>query len=104
MKGELRQGAQKLMGENLKFVWDEFSTLSLAVLVMSVIARHSQARPCLELKTRPRFCPVSLSLSMTDANARPSTINVGINGNPPIQQVKKVGLWHLIFIPKINQL
>ena len=29
----LQRGAQKLMGENLKVVWAEFSTLSLAVLL-----------------------------------------------------------------------
>ncbi len=33
-------------------------------LCMSVIARHRQAWPHLELKTRLRFHPVSLSLSM----------------------------------------
>ncbi len=37
--------AQKLTGETQKFVWVKFSTLSLAVFVMSVIAWHRQARP-----------------------------------------------------------
>ncbi len=31
---------------------------------MHAIAWHIQACPSLELKIRPRFCPVSLSLSM----------------------------------------
>ncbi len=52
------------MGENFKVVCAKFSTLSQVVFVMSVIARHTQARACLDLKTRPRFCPVSLSLSI----------------------------------------
>jgi hypothetical protein len=56
------RGVQKLTGDNLKVVAAEFSTYSLAVFVMSVIAWHTHARPQLELKTRPRFCPVSLSL------------------------------------------
>jgi hypothetical protein len=50
-----KQGAQKLTGENLKVVWAKFSTLSEAVFAMCVIARQSQARPHLEMKTRPRF-------------------------------------------------
>jgi len=37
---------------------------ALAVFVMSVVEVHGQAHPHCELKTRPRFCPVSLSLSM----------------------------------------
>ncbi len=36
----------------------------LGRLVMHAIALHIQARPSLELKTRPRFRPVSISLSM----------------------------------------
>ncbi len=56
-----RQGAQKLTEENLKVVWAEFSTLSLAVFVKSKIASHRQAHPCLELKTQPKFFPVSLN-------------------------------------------
>jgi hypothetical protein len=31
---------------------------------MHAIALHIQARNSLELKTRPKFCPVNLSLSM----------------------------------------
>jgi hypothetical protein len=55
----------KLKGDSLKVVCAEFSTLSLAVFVMSVIEWHLQARPHLELKTQPRFHPVCLSLPMT---------------------------------------
>jgi len=51
------------MGDIIKFVWAEFSTLSQAVFVMSVIARHRQARPHQVLKTQPRFYPVSLNYS-----------------------------------------
>ncbi len=36
----------------------------LGCFVMSVIAWHVQAHPHLELKTQPRFHPVSLRLSM----------------------------------------
>ncbi len=32
----LARGARKLTGENLKLVWAEFSTLSQAVLMMSI--------------------------------------------------------------------
>jgi hypothetical protein len=31
--GELTRGARKLMGENLKVAWSEFSTLTKAVLL-----------------------------------------------------------------------
>ncbi len=41
-------------GENLKDVWAEFSTLRWAVIVMSVISKHTQARSNLQLKTQPR--------------------------------------------------
>jgi hypothetical protein len=42
---------QLVMGENLKVARAKFSTLSWAVFVISKIARHTQARPRLELKT-----------------------------------------------------
>jgi hypothetical protein len=41
------------MGDNLKVVWAEFSTLSKAVFVMSAITWHIQEHPHLELKIRP---------------------------------------------------
>jgi hypothetical protein len=49
--GDTPQGA----GCNLKFAWAEFSTLSLAVFVMSAIAWYRQVHPHLDLKTRPMF-------------------------------------------------
>jgi hypothetical protein len=57
---ECSQGALKLTGDNLKVLWAKFSTISQAVLVMSVIARHIQSRPHLDLNTRPKFLPVTL--------------------------------------------
>jgi hypothetical protein len=54
----LNRGAQKLMGENLKLVWAEFSTLSWAVLKMCTKLMYVDARTRLWLKTRARFCPV----------------------------------------------
>ncbi len=52
------------MGEKLNVVWAEFSTLSWAAFVMSGMIWHMQARPRLELKTRPRFYPVNISFSI----------------------------------------
>ncbi len=49
-------GAQQLTGDNLKVVLVKFSTLSVAVFVMSVIDWHRQARLHLKLKMWPRFC------------------------------------------------
>ncbi len=51
--------AQKQMGENLKLVWAEFSTLSLSVSMMCMVLIYLDARPHLALKTRPRFSTVS---------------------------------------------
>ncbi len=49
------------MGDNLKVVSAEFSTLSQPVFVMSVMAWHTQEPPCLEFKTRPvSLCRESL--------------------------------------------
>ncbi len=56
----MKQEARNLTGDNLKAALAELSTLSLAVLVKIVIAWHEQARPHQELKTQPRFCPVTL--------------------------------------------
>jgi hypothetical protein len=49
------------MGDNLIVVQAEFSTFSHAVFVKGVVVLHRQARPHLEMKTRPRFCPINLS-------------------------------------------
>ncbi len=51
--------AWKLMGEKTKVFLVWVFNLKLCCFVMSTIAWHSQARPDLQLKTRPRFCPVS---------------------------------------------
>ncbi len=58
-KKGLVRGDQNLMGENLKVVWAEFSTLSWAVLQNVYNSWPVQAWPSLDLKTRPRFRPVS---------------------------------------------
>jgi hypothetical protein len=55
-------GAQKLTRDNLKVIWVEFSTLSVAVFVMSVIEWHRQAHPHLKLKMWPRFCLDSVGM------------------------------------------
>jgi hypothetical protein len=49
------QGAQKPTGDYLKVVWAELLTLCKIVSVMCAISWLIQARPRLELKTRPRF-------------------------------------------------
>ncbi len=54
---EKLRGAQKITGDGLKLVWAEFSTLSQAVFVISVIAWHTLAHPHLELKAQPKFNP-----------------------------------------------
>ncbi len=55
------RGAWKLIGGNPTNVYAEFSNLSLAVFVMSVIAWHRQKIcPHLEFKTWPMFLPTSL--------------------------------------------
>ncbi len=59
-------GNRKRIGVKIKCAWAEFSTLSWPVFVLSMIAWLRQERPHLELKVQPRFCPVSLSLSMDE--------------------------------------
>ncbi len=74
---ELSQGVWTLTGDNLKLVLVKFSTLSLAVLEMIVTAWHEQAGPHLELKTRPRFYPLSFSVSMVKpGNTKGGSITV----------------------------
>ncbi len=79
------------MGETLKLVWAEFSTLSQADFIMSPIALHAQACSHLELKTRPRFCLVSLSLSM----------QLALQTNSPVLGSSLLGLKSL---PRTNNL
>ncbi len=64
LKHWFKQGAQKLMGDNLKVVWAEFSTSSWAVLQNVYNLWPIQTQLSQELNTRPRFHHVSLSLSM----------------------------------------
>jgi hypothetical protein len=47
-----------MMGDKLKVVWARFSSLNKAVFVIIVIIQYRQARPHLELKTRPILSPV----------------------------------------------
>ncbi len=58
------RGARKLTGENLKVVWAEFSTLVGPFCYVCNYMAYREACLSLELQTRPRFRPVSLSLSM----------------------------------------
>ncbi len=55
---------QKLIGDNLKVVLAKLPTIIQAVFVFSATAWHGQEWPHLELKTQPRFCPVSICLSI----------------------------------------
>ncbi len=52
-------------GREPKSCLGQFFNFKLGHYVIRAIAWHIQACPTLELKTRPRFCPVSLSLSMS---------------------------------------
>jgi hypothetical protein len=53
------------MGENLRVVWAEFFTLSWGSFAfLEELHTANDANQNLKLKTRPRFCPASLSLSM----------------------------------------
>ncbi len=53
-----------LTGDKFKVVLAEFSTLSLAVFVVVSVLRGIHKRTHLELKFRPRFHPISSSLSV----------------------------------------
>ncbi len=52
-------GVQDITRENLKVVWDEFSTLSWALLGPVQSECIVGIQPLLELKTLPRYCPVN---------------------------------------------
>jgi hypothetical protein len=73
-----------------------FSTLSYVVFVMSVIAWHRQAHSHLELKTRPRVCPVYLCLSVRGVNHEEKSLTIL---NPELQE-DRLNL-HLEFERKI---
>ena len=57
-------GSTKANRREPKSCFGRVFNFKLGYFVMCTIARPIQARPSLELKTRPRFRPVSLSLSM----------------------------------------
>jgi hypothetical protein len=58
------RGVQKLTGKNLKVVWGQVFHFKLDSFAVIKEVHGAKARPCLKLKTRPRFYPASLSLSM----------------------------------------
>jgi hypothetical protein len=57
-------GSAKANGREPKSCLGWVFNFKLGYFVMHAITRHIQACPILELKTQPRFCLVSLSLSM----------------------------------------
>jgi hypothetical protein len=61
---ELGRVAWKLKGENLNVVWAEFSTLSQGVLQNVYNSWPLQTQLSQDVKSRPRFRSVSLSLSI----------------------------------------
>ncbi len=51
------------MGDNLKVVWAEFSTLKIGCFdFTNLVSFDTHAH--IDVKTRPRLCPASSSLSM----------------------------------------
>ncbi len=97
---EFERGARYLMRENLKVVWAEFSTLSLAVWLVLHGKCLPYLRHILEWKTRPRLHPVSSSLSMVLDIEKNLTIYrkayLGANSSTVVEQLthnpKTVGL------------
>jgi hypothetical protein len=63
MVHDMEQEARKLMGGNLKVVWGRVFNFKLGCFVI-IVAWPIQVQQSLELKTRPRFHPVSSSVSM----------------------------------------
>ncbi len=57
-------GSAKANGREPKSCLCQVFNFKLGCFVMYATARHIQPRPSLELKTRPRFRPVSSSLSL----------------------------------------
>ncbi len=60
-------GSAKANGRETKSCLVRVFNFKLGCFVLCTIAWPIQARPSLEWKIRPRFCPVSLSVSMADA-------------------------------------
>ncbi len=57
-------GAWYLMGDNLKAVCAQFSTVSLTVLLRRDLGALHTLQPLLEMKTQPWFLPFNQSLSV----------------------------------------
>ncbi len=68
--------SMKANGREPKSCSGRVLNFKLGCFVMCTIAWLIQARPSLELKIWPRFCPVSLSLSMPTPNPVACTIKV----------------------------
>ncbi len=56
---------------SVNLVWDNFLTLSKVVFDMIVTAWNRHAQLHVELKTRPMFCAISMSLSIDKSNRLP---------------------------------
>jgi len=72
---------EKLIEDDLNFVWADLSTLSLAAFVMSVIACHTLGLP--QLKILPRSRPVKASLTIKNINyhlKNTQGLFLGVNG------------------------
>jgi hypothetical protein len=70
-------GSAKANGRETKSFLVQVFNSKLGCFVMCTTAWPIQTQPSLEWKTRPRFCPVSLSLSMADAgNTKGGSITV----------------------------
>jgi hypothetical protein len=62
-------GSAKSNGREPKSCLARVFNFKLGRFVMSAMARYRRTHPHLKLKTRPRFSPVSLSLSMVVINS-----------------------------------
>ncbi len=71
-------GSAKANGREPWCCLDQVFSFKLGRFVMYAIAQHLQTRPRLELKTRPKFCPVSLSLPMLRDSSPHCTFSIEI--------------------------
>jgi hypothetical protein len=71
--------AKAIVGEP-KSSFGRVFNFKLGCFVMCAIVRYTQARPSPELKTRPRFRPVSLHLSMLKVPTNQGSLTEG-NGS-----------------------
>ncbi len=70
-------GSAKANGREPKSCLGRVFNFKFGCFVMCTVACPIQARPSLELKTRPRFRPVSLSLTMTTIKVQPGQWHSG---------------------------